>query len=92
MASPLVVKDVAILCSLACKVAAVHTDDGVMIWSVAFQSPIFSTPCAFTAVSESYVVIAEVEGTIHCLKVNSGKQASYFLHFVSLVSVNDSMF
>lgn len=85
LASPLVVKDVAVLCSLACQAVAVQTTDGTLIWSITFQSPVFSTPCEFTISSESYVVIAEVKGTIHCLKVRSGKEASCFLLPVNLI-------
>lgn len=74
LASPLILGDIAIVCSLAGRAYALKTANGNVMWTVTFHQPIFSTPCHLSTPSTTLVVIAEVKGAVICLNALNGVQ------------------
>lgn len=76
LAAPLILGEIAILCNLGKLVSAVQTTDGKVLWSFCLSHPIFSTPSNFSTILGNFVVIADVKGTLHCLKALTGEVVS----------------
>jgi len=57
--------------------SALAEDDGHILWTHKFGSPVFSSPAVIH--DESSVLFAEVSGIIHCLSVTDGKEVITFI-------------